>query len=143
MAGIAHYSRFLIWSEEAEHAFLRSLGLSVITQLPDGQGAISWPRVSVGCDYSKPARFEDVLDIEVRVEKRGTKSVTYAFRFVRAGDGEELARARTTAVCCRFRRGDREGDGHRIESIPIPAAFDALRPSANPSPTQAPDPEPA
>jgi YbgC/YbaW family acyl-CoA thioester hydrolase len=126
MAGIAHYSRFLIWMEEAEHAYLRSLGLSVVHRTADG-GTVSWPRVSVSCDYSRPARFEDVVEVRVAVEKRGTKSLTYGFTFV-GPDGAELARGRTTCVCCRV------NPGHGLASIAIPPEFDALRPAAPDAP---------
>lgn len=129
MAGIAHYSRFLLWMEEAEHAMLRSLGLSVFQRTAAGD-TVSWPRVSVACDYLAPAKFEDELAVTVTVERRGNKSLTYAFEFRRAADptGPLLARGRTTAVCCRI------GAGHKLESMPIPAEFAALRPGGDAGP---------
>jgi YbgC/YbaW family acyl-CoA thioester hydrolase len=96
MAGIVHFANFFRYMEAAETEFLRSLGLSVRTRW-NGQ-EIGFPRVSVACDYQRPARFEDVLDIALRIEKIGTKSVTYGFEFSRAG--ELLATGRVTAACC-------------------------------------------
>jgi acyl-CoA thioester hydrolase len=124
MAGIAHYANFFRWMEEAEHALLRSLGLSVVSAEADGS-KVSWPRVSVSCDYARPARFEDELELHVSVEKRGLKSLTYLVS-VRRGD-TELARGRSTCVCCRVR------PGAPLESIPIPPAFDRLRPDPSPA----------
>jgi YbgC/YbaW family acyl-CoA thioester hydrolase len=96
MAGIVHFSAFFRYMEAAEHAFLRSLGLSVVM---DWEGErIGWPRVSVACDYVKPARFEDVLTVSVAVEKLGRSSATYAFEFLK--EGEPAARGRITAVFC-------------------------------------------
>ena len=61
MAGIVHFARFFEYMEAAEHALLRSLGLSVVM---DWEGEpISFPRVSASCDYFRPARFEDLLTI--------------------------------------------------------------------------------
>lgn len=97
-AGIAHFSAFLGYAEEAEHEFLRSLGLSVLMR--DEQGALSWPRVSVRADFQGAVRFEDELDIAVSVARLGTKSVTYQFQFTH-GD-RPVATAETTAVCCRM-----------------------------------------
>jgi acyl-CoA thioester hydrolase len=97
-AGIAHFSAFLGYAEEAEHEFLRSLGLSVLMR--DDQGALSWPRVSVRADFQGAVRFEDVLDIAVTVARLGAKSVTYRFQFTH-GD-RAVATAETTAVCCRM-----------------------------------------
>jgi 4-hydroxybenzoyl-CoA thioesterase/acyl-CoA thioester hydrolase len=100
-AGIVHFARFFIYMETAEHEMLRSVGLSVMQ--PAGDHHVSWPRVSVACDFRKPARFDDVLTIEVGIEQLGEKSVTYAFRFLR--DDQLLATGKTTAVCCRIVHG--------------------------------------
>src|SRR5437762_5781662 len=78
-AGILHFSVFFNFMEEAEHELLRQLGLSVLAQ--DDQGRISWPRVAARCDYQTAVKFEDVLDIEVRIVRVGKKSVTYEFNF--------------------------------------------------------------
>lgn len=100
-AGIVHFSRFFIYMETAEHEMLRSVGLGVVQ--PWGEQSISWPRVSVSCDYKKPARFEDVLTIEVAVERIGSKSITHQFRFLRGED--LLATGKATAVCCLIEHG--------------------------------------
>ena len=110
MAGIVHFSNFFRFMESAEVEYLRSLGMSVAMSW-EGQ-RIGFPRVSASCDYLRPARFQDVVDIAVRVHKIGVKSVTYEFEFSR--DGEVLARGQVTAVCCRVL------DGHRLESVAIP-----------------------
>jgi 4-hydroxybenzoyl-CoA thioesterase/acyl-CoA thioester hydrolase len=97
-AGIAHFSAFFQYMEQAEHALLRHLGLSVIWQ--DEEGTISWPRVSVSCNFTGAVKFEDVLDIAVCVERLGDKSVTYAFELTL--DGRPVATGKITAVCCRI-----------------------------------------
>jgi len=110
MAGIVHFSNFFRYMEAAETAFLRARGLSVSLQW---QGeSVGFPRVSVACDYLKPAKFEDLLDIFVTLEKIGRKSLTFAFDFKR-GD-EVLAQGRITSVFCR-KLGDQG-----MESLEIP-----------------------
>lgn len=111
MAGIAHFSSFFRFMEEAEHEFLRSVGLSVFIE--DDQGRLSWPRVSVSCDFSGPARFEDLLDIQLRIAKLGRTSVTYRFDITTSG--RLVAVGRLTAVCCRLH------EGAPPEPVPIPA----------------------
>ena len=96
MSGIVHFSRFFVYMETAEHEFLRARSTSVDRTI-DGV-RISWPRVSATCDYKSPARFGDVLDVRVRVVRRGVKSMTYGFEF-RRGD-TLLAEGKTTSVCC-------------------------------------------
>jgi YbgC/YbaW family acyl-CoA thioester hydrolase len=113
MAGIVHFSNFFRFMESAEVEFLRSRGLSVV-MLWDGE-KVGFPRVSATCDYLRPARFEELLDITVTIDRLGDKSVTYAFEFAR--DGEVLARGKVTSVCCRV------GADHRLEATPIPAGY--------------------
>lgn len=98
-AGIAHFAAFFRMMEQAEHDLLRSVGLSVV--MHDAEGAISWPRVSAKCDFRSAAKFEDVLQIEVRIARLGERSVTYAHRL--SHDGKELATGEIVAVCCRIR----------------------------------------
>ena len=120
MAGIVHFANFFRFMEAAECDFLRSRGLSVKM---DWQGqAIGFPRVSASCDYVKPARFEEVLDVAVRIDRIGKKSVTYAFEFSR--DGELIANGNVTSVCCRVLHDN------QIEGIEIPAGYRARLQSA-------------
>jgi acyl-CoA thioesterase FadM len=60
MSGIVHFSRFLVFLENAEHAFLQAVGPGV--QWRDAEGReLGWPRVAVSCEYLSPARFGDEL----------------------------------------------------------------------------------
>jgi 4-hydroxybenzoyl-CoA thioesterase/acyl-CoA thioester hydrolase len=112
-AGIAHFAAFFEFMEQAEHELLRSRNLSVF--MNDDQGIISWPRVAAKCEFQSAARFEDVLEIEVRIGRLGEKSITYAFAF--ACEGTNVARGELTAVCCRMT------DQAPPQSITIPAWF--------------------
>src|SRR5688572_29847425 len=96
MAGVAHFANFFRWMEEVEHAFFRSVGLSVVMQ-HDGK-EIGWPRVAVSCEYYGPARFEDELELRLRVMKVGETSFTYEVDFMK-GD-KQVAQGKATSVCC-------------------------------------------
>jgi YbgC/YbaW family acyl-CoA thioester hydrolase len=124
MAGIMHFANFFRFMESAETDFLHSLGLTVSWR----EGGIKWgfPRVSVACDFSKPARFEDVLTIAVAVEKVGAKAVTYRFDFSNQR-GEAIAVGRITTVFCKS-----TGPEH-LESVEMPPVIRAkLEPHAAP-----------
>lgn len=113
MAGIVHFSVFFTYMEEAEHEFLRHLGLAVFTEV-DGDN-LSWPRVAASCNYRAAIRFEDEIDVAVSIEKLGNSSVTYQHQVYR---GDTLvADGSVTAVCCRVEHGKRP------ESVPIPDSF--------------------
>jgi acyl-CoA thioester hydrolase len=101
-AGIAHFTALLAYLEEAEHAFLRHLGLSV--HLSDQGETISWPRVSAQCDFKSAVKFEDTVEIAVGIERLGGTSVTY--RFDVSHEGRPVAEGRMTSVCCRIRPGE-------------------------------------
>jgi 4-hydroxybenzoyl-CoA thioesterase/acyl-CoA thioester hydrolase len=73
---------------------------------------MSWPRVAATCQYQGAVRFEDVLDIALRVTNLGSSSITYGFRFTHRG--RQIAEGEIVAVCCRMEPGT-------PRAIPIPA----------------------
>lgn len=115
MAGIVHFSNFFRYMESVEHAFFRSMGHSIATR---EEHAIGWPRVHAECDYRRPLRFEDEVEVELLVREVRTRSVSYTmiFRRVLADEAtEEVARGAVTAVC--VRRNPETGE---LASVPIP-----------------------
>jgi acyl-CoA thioester hydrolase len=118
MAGIVHFANFFRWMESAEHAFLRSIGFSVHTSL-DGKAA-GWPRLKVSCDYSKPLRFEETVDVVLSVAEVRTRSVRYHFEIRRSADGEVAARGETVAVHAQL-----DPAGGRLQATPIPGDLHA------------------
>ena len=119
-AGIVHFARFFCYMEEAEHELLRSLGLSVVM---DWEGRrIGFPRVGASCDFLRPARFEDVLTIDVSIENVGRSSITYGFKMFK--DEEAVARGQLSAVCCVVT------PGQPLEAIEIPESIRARLESA-------------
>jgi acyl-CoA thioester hydrolase len=112
MAGIMHFSNFFRFMEVAETDFLHAHGLTVSWR--EGDQKCGFPRVSVACDFARPARFEDVLTIAVTVERDGTKSVTYRHDFTNQR-GEPVAVGRITTVFSRSASPD------QLASAEIPA----------------------
>lgn len=110
MAGIMHFANYFRMMEEVEHAFFRSVGLSVSMQHDDIH--VGWPRVSASCDFSGPVRFEDEIELRLRVVRLGEKSLNYEVDFLL--EGKRVALGKMTSVCCAL-----EPNGMR--SIPIPA----------------------
>ena len=125
MAGIVHFSVFFTYMEEAEHEFLRSIGLQVFAE--DDGHQISWPRVAAECNYRNAVKFEDELDVHVSISRIGAKSVTYQHQIFR-GD-TKIADGCLTVVCCRIEHDQKP------ESIEIPPHFLVkLKPFLHPSP---------
>ena len=103
MAGIVHFANFFRYMEETEHAYFRSLGMLLMDVQPDGS-AISWPRVKATCNYESPARYDDVLAVELSVARVGTKSLTLTFRFLLGP--RLIATGELTTVCCHCPHGE-------------------------------------
>jgi acyl-CoA thioester hydrolase len=117
MAGIMHFSGFFRFMETVEHAFLRSLGLSVWPR--PGAPEVGWPRVHAACDYRHPLRFEDEVELELLVRERRTRTLTYEIRFhkLNAPAFRDAARGVLTVVCTA-----RQPDG-AMKAVPIPPEF--------------------
>ena len=115
MAGIVHYSNFFRYMEAAEHAFFRSIGLSIA---PGGADSVGWPRVHADCDFRKPLRFEDTVEIELLVREKRERSLVYTviFRKVNADPVHEVARGSLAVACIR-----KDAATGTMTSIPIPA----------------------
>ena len=112
-AGIAHFSRFYAFMEQAEHAFLRSLGLSVHMELEGRR--LGWPRLAASCEFLEPVRFEEEVEVHLTVKRKGEKSMTYSVEFSRGG--RPVARGEITSVCCE------RGEEGSLTAVPIPEAF--------------------
>jgi YbgC/YbaW family acyl-CoA thioester hydrolase len=89
MAGIVHHAVYFRYMESAEHAFFRSLGLTVAP--PKNSTSVGWPRVHTEADFSAPLRFEDEVEIHLLVTEKKSKALTYAFRLRKLNTAEPYA----------------------------------------------------
>ena len=115
MAGIMHFSNFFRLMEAAEHAFFRSIGYSIhTTQIADPVG---WPRVHTDCDFHRPLRFEDQVEIHLLVKERRPRSIAYHFKFrnLTADPSAVIAHGNLVVACVR-----RDGETGAMKAVPIP-----------------------
>ena len=98
MAGIAHFTNFFKYMEETEHAFLRARGLSVV--LNDAKGKLGFPKLEATCEYKRPVRYEDVVEVDAVICCEDGKTLRYEFAFSRQGTRIAFGRLRT--AFCRF-----------------------------------------
>ena len=109
MAGVVHFANYFRMMEEVEHAFFRALGLSVI--MTHEALEIGWPRVAASCEYFGPLKFEDEVELIMRVTNVGEKSFNYEVEF--QWEGRRVALGKMTSVCCEMLDSG-------MRSIPIP-----------------------
>jgi acyl-CoA thioester hydrolase len=113
MAGIVHFSNFFRMMEATEHAFFRSLGFSIHGHEPGS--TIGWPRVSASCDYLRPLRFEDEVEIHLIVAEVRNRSIRYRLIFRKVSDGTEVAKGQVSAVCAAVEKAT-----GKLTAVPIP-----------------------
>nr|MBI1231033.1 acyl-CoA thioesterase [Cytophagales bacterium] len=117
MAGIMHFSNFFRFMEAAEHAFLRSIGYSVVMNMVDPP--VGWPRVHCECDFKKPVRFEEVVEVHLKVSSLSSRTITYVFELNLLQDPDSpVAHGKVIAACV-----SRDPESGQMKSIPIPESF--------------------
>jgi YbgC/YbaW family acyl-CoA thioester hydrolase len=107
LAGIAHFSAYFRFMEEAEHALWRAAGLSIGAAEQTG----GWPRVSASFDYKSPLRFEDEFDVVVQIADTTRRSIRYAFTITL---GNALVGTGTMTAVCTMKE-----DGH-LRAVDLP-----------------------
>jgi len=118
-AQVVHFSKFFVFVERAEEEFYRSLGFS----FKDIRNKGLWlPRVEALCQYKKPARFDDILKVQLTVEELKEKSVKLGFNITNNETDELLATGHLIIVTA---------DRNTAKAVPIPDEFaDKLKPFA-------------
>jgi acyl-CoA thioester hydrolase len=87
--GRIHFTAAFRWAEQAEVALLRRLGF-----MADRWG--DYPRRKVEAEYLKVLRFEDEVEVRLRVDKVGRTSITYAWSICK--EDEPYIKGRHTVV---------------------------------------------
>ena len=76
-AQVVHYSNYFRFFERTEEEFYRQSGFSFTHTAKRG---LWFPRVEAFCQYKKPARFNDLLEVELTIEEMREKSVKFGFK---------------------------------------------------------------
>ena len=98
MAGIAHFTNYFRYLEEAEHEFLRSVGLNVV--LHDAKGTIGFPKLEAHCVYKSPVAYNAEIQIRMDVCCDDGKTISYDGE-IRHKD-QLVAEGQIIVACCRF-----------------------------------------
>jgi acyl-CoA thioester hydrolase len=109
---VVYYGRYLPYFDRARVEYQRHLGL--LHGLPAG---LEFVMRRSAQEYEAPARFDDLLEVFVRVERIGRTSITYDHAAYRVADDAEdvlMATAKATLVCI---------DLAERRSVPVPDAF--------------------
>jgi acyl-CoA thioester hydrolase len=77
--GRIHFTAVFRWAEAAETELMRRLGL------PWDEWS-GFPRRRVEAEYLKVLRFDDEVEVRLRVDNVGRTSITYAWTIAKGGD---------------------------------------------------------
>ena len=107
---VVYYGRYFPYFDTARVEYHRHLGRVAL----DG---IDFAMRAASVEYVAPARFDDLLEVFVRVERIGTTSITYDHAAYRIDDEDGadtlMATAKTTVVCI---------DLEERRAVPVPDA---------------------
>ncbi len=96
MAGIVYYANYLRWFEAGRCELLHSVGLRYVVLQGEGR---TLPVIQASVNYLSPARYEDELELETRVEQVKNVSLRISYRLVRLSDGVLIATGETGHAC--------------------------------------------
>lgn len=104
--GVVYYGRYLPYFDHARTEYHRHLG-------PVDLGGCEFVMRASVLDYHAPARFDDLLETFVRIERLGRTSMTYDHAAYRVEDDEKMVTAKQTLVLV---------DLVRRRPVPVPDA---------------------
>jgi len=111
MQGIVFNGNYLVYTDTAVTEYLRHLGYPYQAMLADG---FDFVLAHISCDFRAPARFDDPLQVCVRLAELGTTSFRVEFEIYRDGEPTPLFTASSVYVGI---------DPATTRPVPLPAKF--------------------
>jgi acyl-CoA thioester hydrolase len=90
--GIVHHSNYIRFMEEARIAFLDSIGLPY-KKIEDSK--IMIPVLGVNCEYKIPAKFDDIILIELHITEYTSVKMTLNYKITNKENGKLLVSGET------------------------------------------------
>ena len=82
--GVVYYANYLRYFEAGRNEFIRAKGVTY-REFEDEHG-LALPVVEVAVRYRQPARYDDLLSVEVALSEIRRASASFEYRVTRAGD---------------------------------------------------------
>jgi acyl-CoA thioester hydrolase len=99
--GVVYYGNYLRFFEAARNEWLRAKGAR--WRDIEAAHAVYLPVVEAKVNYKRPARYDDVIEVETRLGDLGRASLRFDYRVLRGGEVLALGH---TAHACVSRDGD-------------------------------------
>ena len=105
--GVVYYANYLVWFEVARTTWLRDTGWSYREMEVEGYAL---PVIAAACDYRQSARYDDELELRIKVIKQTHVRIDHAYEMLNAATRELLCTGESTIACV-----DRAG---QVQAIP-------------------------
>jgi acyl-CoA thioester hydrolase len=90
--GVVYYANYFVWFEVGRTDLLRSLGW---TYREMEHAGIALPVIEAHCDYRRPARYDDEMEIRTRGRMLSPIRMEFTYEVARRGDETVVASGRT------------------------------------------------
>lgn len=110
IAGVMHFTNFFRYFEACEEEFYRSISLP-FTMIRDRYG-VMMPRVEAHCEYRAACRFDDVIEVTMKVREVAEKTITYDFSVTLQANGKLAAQGYVKCIAV----------NSNWKAVPLPAA---------------------
>ncbi len=94
--GVLYYAEYLHLFERGRSEFIRARGMSYATVEERG---VMLPVREAQCRYRSPARFDDLVQLRVRITEWGRASLTFAYELYSENRDRLLATGMTQHAC--------------------------------------------
>ena len=94
--GVIHHSNYIRWMEEARVDMLNQIGYPY--RRFEERGYIS-PVLHVDCEYKKSVKFDDEVNITIRLQEAGRVKFTLRYDIYNLSEGGVLSASGTTTHC--------------------------------------------
>ena len=107
--GVVYHANYLAYFEVGRVEAMRQIGADYASVVQRGLHLVV---IEASARYVKPARFDDLLQIETYAADIGTVRFAFDYQVTREGDGQLIATGRTLHACV---------DAARMRPVRLPA----------------------
>ena len=90
--GVVYYANYFVWFEIGRTDLLRTLGW---TYREMEEAGVSLPVIEAHCDYHRPARYDDELDVRTEGRMLSPVRMEFSYHVVRRDGGAVTATGKT------------------------------------------------
>src|SRR5262245_56905103 len=93
--GVVYYANYLVWMEVGRTEFCKTLGFNYKDMEKEGAFLVV---TEANCRYIAPARYDDPIVVETRLDRLNRRFVTFGYSIRHAESGKILAEGSTVHI---------------------------------------------